>query len=120
MAERMSDVQDIKELIALEEELAALKKEHGYEEKRPLWVRIGDAVADYKEKKRAVVDRKKYIRLALCCGWLCGAHRFYAGHYISGVLYLLFCWTGIPFAITLIDLMIAVPKTADGEGKIDV
>lgn len=118
MTEKRIDAQDVKELIALEEELIALKKEHGYKEKTPFWVKIGDFIADYKEKKRTVVDRRKYIKLALSCGWFCGAHKFYAGHYISGVLYLLFFWTGIPFAMALIDLMIALPINADSEGKI--
>lgn len=118
MAEKKTEFRDVTKFIALEEELIALKAERGYDIKKPLWVRIGDAIADYKEKKTAVVDRKKYIKLALCCGWICGAHRFYARHYISGILYLLFFWTGIPFAMTLIDLMIALPKQTDGNEKI--
>ena len=116
--ERQAEV-DTRQWLDLEEELSALKKQHGME-KPGLFHRIGDAIADYKEKKKATVNRRKYIRLALICGWFCGAHRFYARHYITGVLYLLFCWTGIPFAMTLIDLMIALPKVADAEGNIEM
>ena len=111
---------DTKQWLALEEELAALKQQHGIAPKRSLWLRLGDALAEYKEKKKAIVNRRRYIRLALIGGWFCGAHRFYAGHNITGVLYLLFCWTGIPFAMTFIDLMIALPKAADAQGNIEI
>lgn len=33
--------------------------------------------------------------LAILLGW-CGVHKFYLGKSSVGVLYLLFCWTGIP------------------------
>ena len=110
---------DARQWLELEEELVALKKQQGTL-KPSLFTRVGDAIADYKEKKKAIVNRRKYIRLALTCGWLCGAHRFYARHYITGTLYLLFCWTGIPLAMTLIDLMIALPKAADARGNIEM
>ncbi|MFR2850798.1 TM2 domain-containing protein [Hungatella sp.] len=60
---------------------------------------------------------KKYILLALCLGWV-GGHRFYTKQYALGFIYLLFCWTGIPFAMTLIDLMIALPRQADEQGRL--
>ena len=110
---------DARQWLELEEELVALKKQQGTL-KLSLFMRVGDAIADYKEKKKAIANRRKYIRLALTCGWLCGAHRFYARHYITGALYLLFCWTGIPLAMTLIDLMIALPKAADARGNIEM
>ena len=40
--------------------------------------------------------------LALLLGGL-GIHKFYLGQAGAGVLYLLFCWTGIPAIIALID-----------------
>lgn len=109
---------DPKEMIALEEELASLKKEYGIKEKETWWMRIGDRIAQYSRRSSRKVDRKKYIRLALCCGWFSGAHRFYAGQKWKGLLYLAFCWTGIPFAMTLIDLMIAIPIQPDDGGMI--
>lgn len=111
---------DTRKLIALEEELMNARRESGIAAPLPLWVRIGDAIVDYREKKRAVIKRRSYILLALCCGWFSGAHRFYSGHYISGILYLLLCWTGIPFIMTAIDIMIALPIKADDEGKIRI
>ena len=71
-------------------------------------------------EQELAVDRKKYIRLALTCGWFCGAHRFYARQKILGTLYLLLFWTGFSFTMTLIDLMIVVPMKADSQGMIEL
>lgn len=64
------------------------------------------------------VKRKTYL-------WLCllgpiGVHHFYAKHWIKGLLYLAFCWSGIPVAMTFIDWMEAVPKKGDEDGMIVV
>lgn len=80
--------------------------------------RLGDRYAEYTVKSKVPVNRKKYIRLALTCGWLCGAHRFYAKKPVIGTLYLIFFWTGVSFAMTLIDLMIALPMVPDENGNI--
>lgn len=110
---------DPKKLIALEQELADLKEQYGIKEPQRLWVRIGDWLIEKKGGAKSV-QRKTYIRLALSCGWLCGAHRFYAGQKVLGALYLLLFWTGIPFAMTLIDLMIVLPMQADENGTIQI
>lgn len=107
---------DAKQMIALEEELAHLKQEYGIIEKKAWWVKAGDWAAAH--VKKSTVNQKKYLKLALICGWFCGAHCFYARQKWRGILYLAFCWTGIPFAMTLIDLMIAVPMKADESGNI--
>lgn len=105
------------EMMALELELARVKKEHGIQDK-PTWrTRLADWLTGSAAGPRRV-NRKKYIRLAWTCGWFCGAHRFYAGQKVLGVLYLLFCWTGIPVAMTLVDLMIVIPKEPDDAGII--
>ncbi len=39
---------------------------------------------------------------ALLLGWI-GAHKFYLNQPIWGIIYLLFCWTGIPLFISLIE-----------------
>lgn len=67
---------DPKRMIELEEELIALKAQQGIEERPAWWQRLGDRYAEYTVKSKVPVNRKKYIRLALTCGWLCGAHRF--------------------------------------------
>ena len=109
---------DPRRMITLEEELQALKREQGIEEKPSWWVCLGNRYAQYTVNSKIAVDRRKYIRLAWTCGWLCGSHRFYAHKPVLGMLYLLFFWTGIPFAMTLIDLMIALPMEPDENGKI--
>lgn len=109
---------DPKVMIALEEELAALKQEHGIVDQPKWWMKVGDFIAERKEnRKQVVVNRKKYIVFGVCLGWA-GGHRFYAKQYGLGVLFLLFFWTGVPFAMTLVDLMIAIPKMPDEKGMI--
>lgn len=111
---------DPKELIALEEELYELRRLNGLVEKPRLWMQIGDRLAGRMDKNKVSVERKRYIKLALSCGWLCGAHRFYSRQKVSGVLYLMFFWTGIPFAMTLVDLMAVLPMEPDEGGFIQV
>lgn len=108
----------VRKLLELEEELHNLKEKYHIKEEKKWWHKIGDFMVDRLEREQVVVSRKKYIKLAMTCGWLCGAHRFYAGQKVLGILYLLFCWTGIPFTMTLIDLMIALPKEVDKNGNI--
>ncbi|HEY1843428.1 MAG TPA: NINE protein [Buttiauxella sp.] len=43
--------------------------------------------------------------LAFFLGWF-GAHKFYLGKTGQGILYLLFCWTGIPAIIAFIEFII--------------
>lgn len=114
----LDDKFDPRRMIELEEELLALKREQGIAEKQTWWRRLGDWYADFSISRKVAVNRKTYIRLAWTCGWFCGSHRFYSHRPILGVLYLLFFWTGIPFAMTLVDLMIALPMKPDENGKI--
>ncbi|UXR78450.1 MULTISPECIES: NINE protein [unclassified Staphylococcus] len=65
-----------------------------------------------------VVDKFAYVLLAFFIGGL-GAHKFYAKKTGWGVVYLLFCWTGIPGVIAIIEAIIAVFKPSDN-GKITV
>ena len=104
--------------LALQKELDETRKEYGVEVKEG---KISKAISYFFEKKESrvpqPVNRKKYMLLALFTGWM-GGHRFYAKQYPTGILYLLFCWTGCPVAMTLIDLMIAIPKEVDKDGRI--
>ena len=65
------------------------------------------------------VSKGAYIALCLFLGGL-GAHKFYAGKWIQGLLYVVFCWTWIPVIISLIDLLIAMFKTPNEYGQIRV
>lgn len=64
------------------------------------------------------VKKRTYILLALFTGLL-GGHRFYTRQYISAVIYLLTCWIGVSFAMTLMDLLYILPKPADDEGMVE-
>ncbi len=86
--------------------------------KRSIFVRSIDALFAWKERRVPVrLRRKTYLLTALFLGW-CGGHRFLARQYALGVLYAALFWTGIPIAMTLSDLMIALPIPADAEGCI--
>ena len=106
------------EYLALQNELDETRKKYGVEVKEG---RISRAISNFFDKREArelhSVSRKKYLLLALFPGWM-GGHRFYAKQYPTAALYLVFFWTGFPFAMTLVDLMIAIPKEADKNGNI--
>lgn len=65
------------------------------------------------------VNKLVYVLLAFFVGSF-GIHKFYAGKTFLGVIYLLFCWTGIPSIISLIEAIIALFKPADAYGRITV
>ena len=104
--------------LALQKELDETRKEYGVEVKES---RISRAISNFFEKREnrelVPVVRKKYLLLAIFTGWM-GGHRFYARQYRTAILYLLFFWTGCPIAMTLVDLMVAIPKEVDEEGRI--
>ena len=51
--------------------------------------------------------RSKGLAMTLCFfgGWF-GLHEFYLRKYFSGTLYLLFCWSLIPFFLSIIDFIL--------------
>lgn len=92
----------------------------GVEKKENILVRGIDFLFALKERRKPVqVQRKKYLLTALLLGW-CGGHRFLSKQYVLGGLYAALFWTGIPIAMTIIDLMIALPLPQDEEGYITV
>lgn len=109
-----SDYADMAKLAALEDELQEARREAGIPEKRNRLFRFIDSQIE-KHRDR-YVNKKTYLRLLFTCGWFTGAHRFYAGQKITGALYLLFFWTGIPFAMCLFDFMGIFPKKEDERG----
>ena len=58
--------------------------------------------------------KSKGLAMTLCFfgGWF-GLHEFYLRNYLSGTLYLLFCWSFIPLILSAIDffLMLFTPKS---------
>ena len=104
--------------LALQKELDETRQKYGVEVKEG---KVSRAISNFFDKREArelhSVSRKKYLIIALLTGWM-GGHRFYARQYPSAVLYLLLFWPGFPFAMTLIDLMIAIPKEPDENGNI--
>lgn len=64
------------------------------------------------------VNKVIYIALAIFLGGF-GIHKFYAGKTGSGILFLLFCWTGIPHVIAVINAIFTLFfKPADKNGNI--
>ena len=96
-------------------ELNELKKEHGLEDEEK---GLKGLITKYFNKRatrvKHPVHKKTYLKLGIL--GIFGAHRFYAKHYVLGVLYLLLCWTGISVTMTLIDLMEVAPMEADENG----
>lgn len=105
---------EIVKMIELETELMELKKRQGIDDKPPLWIRAGDWIVNHMHEPHKV-SYKKYMKLAISCGWFCGAHQFYSGHRIAGILYLLLCWTGISMAMTFIDILLVYLKNEPDE-----
>lgn len=67
----------------------------------------------------AKVNKKTYILLAVFLGMF-GAHEFYAKRVKSGLLYLIFCWTAVPFLLGLYDAIKASTIAKDENGKISI
>ncbi|MEX5938145.1 TM2 domain-containing protein [Mammaliicoccus sciuri] len=65
------------------------------------------------------VNKTIYIILALLLGGF-GIHKFYAGKNFSGLLHLLFCWTGIPQVLGIISAILTLFKVSDDEGHIEI
>ena len=63
------------------------------------------------------VNKIIYIVLAVFLGGF-GAHKFYAGKTMSGILHLVFCWTGIPHIIAIISAILTLFRPANEHGNI--
>lgn len=65
------------------------------------------------------VDKLAFSLLAFLLGTF-GIHRFYAGRMFSGIMYLLFFWTGVPSILGIIEFVVAIVKDGDQNGKLVV
>ncbi len=109
---------NVKDLIEAQAELDALRKEHGIEPKEGKISRFISSLFERQEARQKVsVSRKKLLWIALLTGWF-GGHRFYTKRYVLGAVYLAFFWTGVPLAMTIIDLMEIIPIKPDENGNI--
>jgi TM2 domain-containing membrane protein YozV len=111
---------DIAKLVALEEELHELKEANGIEEKHGKVSNLISKFFDHQNSRQEILlSKKKYLLLAIFTGWM-GGHRFYARQYPTAILYLLTSWTGFAAAMTIIDLLIVIPKQIDENGLIAI
>jgi TM2 domain-containing membrane protein YozV len=65
------------------------------------------------------VNKTIYILLALFFGGF-GIHKFYAKKNSSGLIYLIFCWTGVPQILGVISAVITLFKPSNDEGEIQL
>lgn len=115
---REEEMTIITDIVEAQNELNALKKEYGVEEEDKGIYKIINRYYARKEKvENTPLKKKTYILLLIFTG-LFGGHRFYAKQYPSAIAYLLLCWTGVSFVMSLIDLMIVAPLKADESGVI--
>jgi TM2 domain-containing membrane protein YozV len=56
-------------------------------------------------RQKGMINKAALLLFTFFLGGL-GAHKFYTGRNLQGVLYVLFCWTGIPALISLIEFII--------------
>ena len=108
----------LEEFAMAQEELKALKKEYGIEEKQGRISRTISSMFERAANREPIpISKKKYIWLAVFTGWF-GGHRFYAKHYKVGMIYLAFFWLGIGLYHTMLDIMQVIPMKPDENGMI--
>lgn len=78
---------------------------------------FGSNGSNYNSYYGKEVNKLAYVLLAFFVGSF-GIHKFYAGKTGMGIVYLLFCWTGIPGIIGVIEAIMALVKPADPCGNI--
>lgn len=59
-------------------------------------------------------NRYKFAIIAFLLGGL-GIQEFFLGNNLRGVLGILFCWTGIPAIVAIVQLIIAIMANDDDE-----
>lgn len=75
---------------------------------------MGETQQEQGSKK---VNKLVYILLAIFLGGF-GVHKFIEGKVLAGILYFLFCWTTIPFFLTIFDIVKVAQLPADERGDV--
>lgn len=65
------------------------------------------------------VNKYVYSALAFFLGGF-GAHKFYVKKNKKAFLYLLFCWTGIPGVIGMVEGVLTLMRPSDSENNIEI
>lgn len=65
------------------------------------------------------INKYVYSALAFFLGGL-GAHKFYVKKNKNALLYLLFCWTGIPGVIGMVEGVLTLMRPSDSENNIEI
>lgn len=110
---------DLDEYVALKRELDELKKEQGIQTEGKLSRMVSSFFEKQENKPKVRISKKKHLWTAILLGWV-GGHRFQAKQYGLGILYLLTCWSGFSMAMTIVDLLIIIPKPVDEDGCIEI
>ena len=63
-------------------------------------------------RQRKGADKTALALIAFFLGGV-GGHKFYVGKYGQGILYLLFCWTGIPGLVAFVEFIIYLCTPAE-------
>ncbi|GBU10532.1 hypothetical protein AwErysi_01480 [Erysipelotrichaceae bacterium] len=80
-------------------------------------INIVNGTSPYQRGK--VVNKWVYLLITFFLG-VFGGHKFYAGKTFVGVLYLLFCWTGVPGFFAICSCIYTLCRRADVNGNIIV
>jgi len=113
-------VGDEVELFETESNLIVTKKENKNDFKTDginINVSNNNSAPIYVANNTKAVNKVIYCILAFFLGGI-GIHKFYAGKTGTGILFILFCWTGIPLFISLIDFIVGLCKKPDSIGNI--
>ena len=110
---------DLDEYVALKRELDELEKAQGIQKEGKISRMISNFFEKSESKPKIKISKKKHLWTAILLGWA-GGHRFQAKQYGLGLLYLATCWSGFSMAMTIVDLLIIIPKPVDEDGCIEI
>ena len=110
---------NLDEYVALNRELHELQVEQGVKKEGKISRMISGFFEKKENKPKIKISKKKHLWTAILLGWA-GGHRFQAKQYGLGLLYLATCWSGFSMAMTIVDLLIIIPKPVDEDGCIEI